>query len=223
MKRYIAVFITIYFNVMLFSSDILNEISKDDYYNICGVWVFSKSINPDALVNENYSWGISKMYPISSLVIDLNEKQSFMTTDAGVLDILDIKKNDDNSFSLTTMDTHKRETVFILNYDSKNNTIWFNKTNGYFTEGPNKKNPFYKLGGPEKKSFITKVSTLRLRETSGNDGKIIRLLSKGEKLELLEKGKEEIINGIKGNWVKVKTGKGEIGWCFDGYLEEVKK
>jgi hypothetical protein len=38
----------------------------------------------------------------------------------------------------------------------------------------------------------------------------------------MEKGKDETINNIKGNWVKVKTGKGEVGWAFDAYLEEVK-
>ena len=70
--------------------------------------------------------------------------------------------------------------------------------------------------------YIAQVDTLRIRESPDQSGKIIRMLSKGEKLELLEKGKEETIGGVQGNWVKVKTDKGEIGWCFDAYLEEVK-
>lgn len=48
----------------------------------------------------------------------------------------------------------------------------------------------------------------------------------GEKLEIIGRGKElEYIRGvngeewISGTWVIVKTGKGEVGWCFDAYLE----
>jgi len=74
----------------------------------------------------------------------------------------------------------------------------------------------------QNKLFFSKVDTLRLRESPSIDGKIIRNLIKGEKLELLEKGKVETINGVKGTWVKVKTEQGEVGWCFDAYLEEVK-
>jgi len=66
------------------------------------------------------------------------------------------------------------------------------------------------------------VNNLRFRESPTLDGKYIRTLKKGEKLQLLETGKTETINGVKGTWVKVKTEKGEIGWCFDAYLEEVK-
>ncbi len=73
-----------------------------------------------------------------------------------------------------------------------------------------------------KKYYSPTVSTLRLRESPSLNGKYIRTLKQGEKLELLETGKKETIDGIKGNWVKVRTNQGEEGWCFDGYLEEVK-
>jgi hypothetical protein len=66
------------------------------------------------------------------------------------------------------------------------------------------------------------VDSLRLREEKNTESGIIRTLIKGEKLEFIGKGKEEIINKVKGNWLKVKTAQGEIGWCFDAYLEEVK-
>jgi len=67
------------------------------------------------------------------------------------------------------------------------------------------------------------VDSLRFREYPSTEGKFIRNLKKGEKLELLEIDIQETINGVKGNWVKIKTEKGEIGWCFDAYLEEVKQ
>jgi hypothetical protein len=74
-----------------------------------------------------------------------------------------------------------------------------------------------------KKYYAPKVNVLRFRESPSLDGKYIRTLKENEKLELLETGKEDTIDGIKGHWIKVKTEKGEIGWCFDGYLEEVKE
>jgi hypothetical protein len=70
--------------------------------------------------------------------------------------------------------------------------------------------------------YIPKVDNLRLRESPSIDGKIIRLLTKNEKLEFMERGKEETINGIKGYWINIKTEKGETGWCFDGYLNIIK-
>jgi hypothetical protein len=73
-----------------------------------------------------------------------------------------------------------------------------------------------------KKSMYTSTVSLRVRESADTSAKIITTLTQGSKVEVLEKGKSDTINNIKGNWVKVKTEKGETGWCFDGYLEEVK-
>ena len=77
--------------------------------------------------------------------------------------------------------------------------------------------------GCKKKYLSPKINNLRLRESSSSKGKIIRSLSKGEKLELIETGKSETIKKEKGTWVKVKTLNKEIGWCFDTYLEEYKE
>ena len=92
--------------------------------------------------------------------------------------------------------------IELFNYILYNEKIYISKENSFFTPS---------------------VSNLRLRETPDLNGKFIRSLNQNEKLELIEKGKEETINGTKGTWVKVKTEKGEVGWCFDAYLEEVKK
>jgi hypothetical protein len=70
-------------------------------------------------------------------------------------------------------------------------------------------------------SYEVRVNNLRLRETPSLDGKIIRLLKEGEIIVLIEKnGKEELIQGDKGFWVKVKTKQNETGWCFDAYLSK---
>lgn len=79
------------------------------------------------------------------------------------------------------------------------------------------------LGFDIKNDFISSIPNLRFRDIPSQDGKIIRILNQNEKVEILEFGKEETINNVKGNWVKVKTEKGEVGWCFDAYLEEIKE
>jgi hypothetical protein len=101
---------------------------------------------------------------------------------------------------------------------SNNNyaTLWFNSIRDILNEIKINNLNSIKL------YYKTLLNNLRFRETAGSNGKFIRTLLKNEKLEFIEKGNEETINGVKGNWVKVKTEKGEIGWCFDGYLEEIK-
>lgn len=55
-------------------------------------------------------------------------------------------------------------------------------------------------------------------------------MSAGTKVKILEVGKEEIIDGIKSNWVKVEIISGKdkngkelksrlSGWCYGGYLQ----
>lgn len=70
-------------------------------------------------------------------------------------------------------------------------------------------------------NYYTPTVTLRFRESPSMDSKFIRNLNKGEKLKLLEKGEEDTVNGIKGNWCKFETEEGEIGWAFDAYVEEI--
>ena len=71
--------------------------------------------------------------------------------------------------------------------------------------------------------YESTINNLRFRDLPSKNSEIIRLLNQNEKLEILEFGNEETINNVKGNWVKVRTEKGEIGWCFDAYLEELKE
>ncbi len=75
-----------------------------------------------------------------------------------------------------------------------------------------------------KKTYVkTTVDKLRLRDSIGQDSKVIKELKLGEKLKYIVSDDKEIeIDGIKGHWVKVRTEPGEEGFCFDGYLEEVK-
>ncbi len=66
--------------------------------------------------------------------------------------------------------------------------------------------------------YISVVDCLRFRKSPGLNGENIRSLKKSDKLKLIEKGKEETINGLKGNWIKVQAVDNQEGWCFDPYL-----
>lgn len=81
---------------------------------------------------------------------------------------------------------------------------------------------FYNLDKSVIIKYKPKVTNLRFRESPSLKGKYIRTLKIDERLKLLTKGKEETINQVKGRWVKVKTEQGEIGWCFDAYLEKIR-
>ena len=71
---------------------------------------------------------------------------------------------------------------------------------------------------------------LQLRETEGTSGEIITTIQADTCVEILSLGKEDTIDGITDNWVKVELlwgaknlvgdlVMGETGWCFGGYLK----
>lgn len=79
---------------------------------------------------------------------------------------------------------------------------------------------------------IMKVSeNLKLRSGEAISTQVLTVMSAGTKVKVLELGKEETIDGISSNWVKIeiqsgakdKDGKsikkGTVGWCYGGYLK----
>ena len=93
----------------------------------------------------------------------------------------------------------------------------------------------YESGGgvPGKKivdGLYRAQDNLRLRETGGTSGEIITTIQADTCMEILSLGKEDTIDGITDNWVKVELlwgaknlvgdlVMGETGWCFGGYLK----
>jgi ankyrin repeat protein len=65
--------------------------------------------------------------------------------------------------------------------------------------------------------YMPYVDSLRLRQAPSLQSGVIRLLEKYEKLRLIQKGKQEVIDNITGTWLQVRTTNGETGYCFDGY------
>lgn len=74
------------------------------------------------------------------------------------------------------------------------------------------------------------VENLKLRSAEATSSTVLTVMSVGTKVKVLELGKEETIDGISSNWVKIEviSGKdkdgnklksGMAGWCYGGYLE----
>lgn len=72
---------------------------------------------------------------------------------------------------------------------------------------------------------------LKLRSEESTASSVVAVMRGGSKVKILGLGKEEIIDSIRSNWVKIevlneksKSGdvikKGTKGWCFGGYLSD---
>jgi uncharacterized protein len=64
------------------------------------------------------------------------------------------------------------------------------------------------------------VSSLLFRSGPSRNSQALRALGKYEVLEFVREGGEEVIDGMRGRWIEIRTDKGERGFCFDGYCVE---
>ena len=72
---------------------------------------------------------------------------------------------------------------------------------------------------------------MRLRKDADISSEIITTMQAGTLVEILSTGKEDTIDGITGDWVKIQVvttsfdkddntiKSGTVGWCFGGYLK----
>jgi hypothetical protein len=63
---------------------------------------------------------------------------------------------------------------------------------------------------------------LRLRDNPNSSSLIVTTLDSGVEVQVTETGASATIDGITAPWVKVISSTGYTGWCFSGYLEEIK-
>jgi len=63
------------------------------------------------------------------------------------------------------------------------------------------------------------TDNLRLRSAEDISSDILTTLKKGTRVVVKELGKQQAIDGITANWVKVQLDNGTEGWCFGGYLD----
>ncbi|MCQ2588717.1 MAG: DUF898 family protein [Treponema sp.] len=85
--------------------------------------------------------------------------------------------------------------------------------------------------GIYKGARMTAIENLRLRESESKNSATVVIMRAGTKVEVLDIGKYEVIDGIHSYWIKVKILKnaydtenkriaeGTIGWCYGGYLD----
>ena len=90
--------------------------------------------------------------------------------------------------------------------------------------------PLTKKAEKKPVEIFTVSENLRIRTNEETSSEIITTMTKGTKVKILQKGKEQTIDGIKANWVKIEVmedskardgstiKKGTSGWCFQGYL-----
>jgi WD40 repeat protein len=67
-------------------------------------------------------------------------------------------------------------------------------------------------------TYTPTVDGLRLRKEDNINSDILLSLMQGNLLLFIEKGREDTIDKIKDNWIKVKSLDGLEGWVFGGYL-----
>ena len=67
------------------------------------------------------------------------------------------------------------------------------------------------------------LDNLRLRDSPDTTSKLVTTMQKGTEVQVIETGSSETIDGITAPWVKVISSTGYTGWCFGGYLKEIKK
>ena len=65
------------------------------------------------------------------------------------------------------------------------------------------------------------VDNVNLRSEPNMKSKIIRILKKNEKLDVIREGEIINVNNVKAPWFNVLTETGEIGWCFSGNLKKI--
>jgi len=82
----------------------------------------------------------------------------------------------------------------------------------------NLKNDEFLMKNNVGKNLTVTIDNLNFRENQFIKSRVIRKLSYREKIKILDVGQYEIIDNLFGYWVKCRTQKGEIGWCFSAYL-----
>jgi hypothetical protein len=69
--------------------------------------------------------------------------------------------------------------------------------------------------------YVPTITNLRLREKPSLSAAIVGLVKNQPHL-IIEKGPEATIDGVKGNWVRIRPLAGNrIGWAFSGYLRRL--
>jgi hypothetical protein len=151
-------------------------------------------------------------------------------SDRDVFELLFIRDNDYMEMYLDTAENHlatfvkvNKDIMDMLNTLLKTNACDLSK----ITSWPRRADGSMDYPPPLNMSNYTAthrtIDNLRLRDSASTAAKIVTTLPKGTEVQALEAGPASTIDGITAPWMRVISYNGYIGWCFSGYLEEIRK
>jgi hypothetical protein len=159
-----------------------------------------------------------------------NKYTSKIPIDRSLFDIILIRDGKYIDMYLDTLDTYLARYVQV-DKTIVNEVTTLIKTNtcdlSKITSWPRRVDGGMDYPQPDMSSYrATHITTdrLRLRKAPDVSAQTVTTLEKGAEVQVLETGEEAVIDGIRAPWFKVLDGTaGYKGWCFSGYLREIKR
>ncbi len=186
-------------------------ITEEVYYTLTGIWV--EEITDADYPTSNFCWGLSKVNPVSSYVIDLCSNPPRFSNMIESQEILYVERTQ-NVFRLILSG---KDTVTIhLGFDG---ALWYEEK---YIGRNQESNPLYRLDGPmliRDAIYLTPTARLLLRSEPSQNGNILTVLSPGKLIRVKEEGPMDFIDNINDKWYFVEILNGIEGWCFGDYLE----
>lgn len=182
-------------------------------YDVIDVWdlkdqrLFKVSVTvTDSILEQNNTVDDSISFPWD--LINTRSRFTFLFVFDG--DFLDIFVDDFNTHFATFCrydDATKKEIKNLINYNSydESNVTW-----------PRRESKNHVVN-----SSCTVIETLRLRKEEDTTSETMLKMERGTFVRITALGKQQTVDGITANWVKVELEDGSEGWCFGGYLVEI--
>lgn len=208
MKKVIIFCLLCTANLALFS---IEWIEEEVFYTLTGEWV--ENIHDIEYPEEEMSWGMSKVNPISSVLIDLLSRPPYISNGASFIYIAKIDR-----IGIDVIRIYGNDKEVFTFHIEESGSIWFEEKN----MGPNQYDKqLRKLDGP-KIEFNGLIYTtdyyLNVRAEGRIDSRKIKIINPGSLFIITEKGRSDTINGVQGIWMKIKLIDGSEGWCFSAYI-----
>ena len=134
-------------------------LNDEIYYKLSGSWENEPDVTDAMLDTYDFSWGTGKWVPNRSIIIDFGaEPTEVFIGGAAYFEIVSAEVISQDKYKLNVLKieydvrkkiTLKKQGFFIINYDRKDDSIWFENEPGSFRKNP-ELNPYYKISGPER-------------------------------------------------------------------------
>ena len=214
------------FGVIIFSLVILHVgiaqdfrgLNEADFQRLNSVWIKSGSVSVQVEpIAELFSWGLGKVIPDESIMIDLGAESPFYHEPKAHFDILSIRKKTKATFVLNLKfqsEDNGWKAKRILNMHS-DGSIWF--------EGEGESHLYRKISGASLPLYGQSTDNrVRIRKLPDLEGEILGHLSTGQNVLLLSRTKDtKPIGEMDSYWYKIKTEEDTIGWSY-GYFIQIK-